>query len=97
MRRESERAEERLCKVNGSILGSRELVSGAGQSLREMRETYCLKVCDSEGAGKYYGRTRKVAENCMQRRHECFAEEVERILVGEMLRKPKSSMRRKGF
>ena len=52
VRRESERAEERLCEVNGRILGSRELVSGAGQSLREMRETYCVKICDIEEAGK---------------------------------------------
>jgi hypothetical protein len=47
------RGAERLCKVNGRILGYKELVSGAGQSVREGRgKTYCFKNCVSKEAGK---------------------------------------------
>ena len=45
-------------------------------------ETYRVKICDSEEADKYYSITRKVASDCIQRRHECFAEEVEKLLWG---------------
>jgi hypothetical protein len=38
-----------------------------------------------------------VASDCIQRRHGYFAEEVEKNSRGEMLRKPKSSMRRKSL
>ena len=38
-----------------------------------------------------------MAPDFMQRRHESFAEEVERILRGKSLRKSKSSMRRKSL
>ena len=64
--RESERGAERLCKVNGRILGDKELVSGAGQSVRGVRETYCLKICDSEEAGKIQRRKqeKKLGNRC---------------------------------
>ena len=38
-----------------------------------------------------------MASDCIQRRHECFAEEVEKNSRGEMLRKPMSSMKRKSL
>ena len=60
-------------------------------------ETYRVKICDSEEAGKYYRRSRKRASDFMQRRYESFAEGVERIIRGKMLRKSKRSMRRKSL
>ena len=39
----------------------------------------------------------EIVADCTQRQHEFFAEEAERILGGEMLRKPRSSMRRKSL
>jgi hypothetical protein len=55
-------------------------------------------ICSSEEAEKkYYRRSRKRASDFMQRRYESFAEGVERIIRGEMLRKSKWSMRRKSL
>jgi hypothetical protein len=66
-----------------------------------VRETYCLKIYNSKGAGKNRGENKRrnweIAADCTQRQHEFFAEESERILGGEMLRKPKSSNRRKSL
>ena len=68
-----------------------------GQLVRERWKLIALKSAIAKKRENTGEENQRRSWKITQRQREFFAEEAERILGGEMLRKPKSSMRRKSL